>query len=62
MFNYMIGKLNTRLFDDTQNVADHNGWEILRVIVEFMEKPPDNAKFQKDMKLHQLIQEHKANP
>ena len=57
LFNYMIGKLNTRLYEHTQNVADHNGWEVLRVIIEFMDKPPDNAKFQMDMKLNQLIQD-----
>ena len=50
----MIGKLNTRFFDHTQNVADHSGWEALRVIIDFMNKPPDNAKFQMDMKLIQV--------
>ena len=53
----MIGKLNTRLFDHTQNVADHNGWKVLRVIIEFMDMPPSNAKFQMEMKLKQLIQD-----
>ena len=55
--NYMIGNLNTRLYEHTQHVADHNGWQVLRVIIEFLDKPPDNAKFQMDMKLNQLIQD-----
>ena len=55
--NYIIGKLNTRLFDHTQNVADHNGLGVLRVIMEFMDKPPENAKFQIDMKWKQPIQD-----
>ena len=45
----MIGKLNTRLHEHTQNVAGHNGWEVLCVIIELMGKPPDNADFRMDM-------------
>ena len=29
----------------------------MRVIIEFMVKPPDNAKFQMDTELSQLIQD-----
>ena len=50
-------KLSTRLFDHTRNVADHNGREVYRVSIEFMDKPSDNAKFRMDMKLIRPIQD-----
>ena len=40
-----------------QNVGDHNSWEVIRVIIEFKDKPPDNAEFQMDMKLNQMIRD-----
>ena len=58
LFDCMIGKLSTRLYEHTHNVADHDGREVLRVIIEFMDKPSDNAKWQMDMKLNQLIQDN----
>ena len=60
MFDYVISKPKKRLDDHTQNVADNNGWEVLRVIIEFMDKSPENAKSQMDMKLSRLIQDKEA--
>ena len=55
MFNYGIGALNTLFYEQTQNIADHNGWEVLHVIIESRGKPTDNAKLRVDMQLINFI-------
>ena len=62
LFHYMVGTLNTRFFYHSQKVAEENGWEVLRVIIELMDKPPDNAKFQSDMNLNQVINDKDGKP
>ena len=55
IYNYIIGKLNKTMFEHVQNVVDHNGWEVMRLVLEKADKPPDNAVFTMNLSLSKLV-------
>ena len=54
-YHYVINKLNTKLFTATTQVQDKNGFEVLRIINDEMDRVPLNARFQCNLKLDQEI-------
>ena len=55
IYNYIIGQLNQTMFERVQNVVDHNGWEVMRLVLEKADKPPDNAVFTMNLCLSKLV-------
>jgi hypothetical protein len=55
IYNYIIGKLNKSMFEHVQNVGEHNGWEVMRLVLERADKPPDNAVFTMNLGMSKLV-------
>ena len=53
--SYFTGKLNKDLYEHVQNVEDHDGLEVLQLIVEESDKPPDNAALKMNMVFNKLM-------
>ena len=55
MYSYMIGKLNANMFEHVQNFQDHNGWEVVRLVMERADKPPENAAFKMGLVMNKVV-------
>ena len=55
MYSYMISKLNTSLFEVCANIQDQNGFELIRLINDHMDRIPDNAPFHFGIQLQDTI-------
>ena len=55
MHAYMISKLNTSLFSIFSNIQDQNGFELIRLINDHMDRIPENAPFHMGIHLQDAI-------
>ena len=55
MYAYMISKLNTTLFGIVSNIQDQNGFELIRLINDHMDRIPENAQFHMGIQLQDAI-------
>ena len=55
MYNYIIGKLSKNMYEHVQNVTNHSGWEVIRLVLEKADKPPENAVFAMNLSLSKLV-------
>ena len=51
LYHYLIMKLNIRLFNATIHIKDKNGFEVLRIMNDELDKIPGNARFQANILL-----------
>ena len=61
MYSYIIGKLNTNMFEYVQNVLGHNGWEVVRLVQEKADKPPENAAFKMGLVMNKMVMDKEGN-
>ena len=55
MYSYIIGNLHTNMFEHVQNVLDHSGWEVVRLVLEKADKPPENAAFKMGLVMNKMV-------
>ena len=55
MYTYLFPKLNTSLVETIANVTEQNGFEVIRLIDDQMDRIPRNAKFHMNFELGDFI-------
>ena len=60
LYNYLLGKLNRKLYSLIVSVENQNGFEVFRIINAEMDAIPENAKFQLDISLSDVVKDREG--